>query len=247
MPLVVGHGPELAGQQRRAQHRLARVERVGEHDALGSQPRRGQVARRQEGHGLGLVAARPHQDLAHQPPVLLVGAERPGVAAAGHGALDVLIAVEAGHLLGHVGLGGGVPAPGGHGHVQVLAAFAGRGRLEADGAEMAADGVGAEVGAEQAVDPGGAHPQRGSVGEVAPFVHCTRRGGHAQLGGELAEPVGGPLHVVAPVGAPPEPGGGLAGQVQALGGAGHRRRVPPRHLHEHVVGVGADLGGEARP
>ena len=102
--------------------------------------------------------------------------------------------------------------------------------------------VGREFGAEQTVDLRDPNRNRRAIRGRAGNVDEAADGGDARLGGQLDEPAHGPIDVVAPVGAATEASGGLARQVEALDGAGDRRRIPPRHLQQHLGrGIG-DLG-----
>ncbi len=144
---------------------------------------------------------------------------------------DVGVAEVAGHLLDHVDLGGGVGPEAGDRDVQldigVLALHA-----EPDGREQVADLGGLEVGAQHGVHPGGAQLHPGRAGQVAPGVDHV--GGELRAGRrqQLGEAAGGQLGDLG-VGPPLEAGRRLAAQVQPLGRAGHRHRIPPGQLQQH--------------
>ena len=77
-PAVVGvgdHGLEQPGQQRRAQDRLLRRQRVLDLDGLGRQAGPGEVVGGQERRGPRLRQPGADEDVRHQPPVALVGVE----------------------------------------------------------------------------------------------------------------------------------------------------------------------------
>ena len=222
--LVVGDGLQLPGKQRRPEHGFVRIERIRKGHTVIGEADAGKVAGRQERHGEGLIAADSQQRSADEAALSLVFGEMPGLFALRNRLCDVLVAEHAADFLGDVRFElvrvacDGVPTPGRNRDLKGRA-FDGGG--ETDAGEVPGHVLCGQLGAQQAVDSSDPSSGVRLLGRRAGHIDLTRADRGAGFGDELAEPVHRSIDVVAPVGATPETGGGFAGQVQALDGAGN--------------------------
>ena len=235
---------DQTGQQRRAEHRLLRHHRVGEHDADRRESAALEVAGRQERQGQHLGQPETPQEPADLAAGLLLGREPAGPRGRERPPLDAVVAPVAGHLLDDVDLDLAVVAPRGDDHVVIGLASVRGGHLyarEPDRFELGADLRRGQLGAQQPVHPGRSRAHGWPRRQLAVHVDRIRgHGGTADVSGQLAEAGRGERDAlrIAPL---LEPGRCLGAEPEAARGAADRPRLEPGHLEQHVRRGRADL------